>query len=950
VPSALAALGDKAAPVREAADKATKALTALLCPHGIEAVLPAIFEGMVAQKWQTNEGACRMMATLAEVAPRQVAVALPSIVPPVMDALGNARQQVKDAAVAAMTACMMTASNRDIEPFIPVLIDCMQNPVNVPDCVHKLAGTTFVQTVEAPTLSIMAPLLTRGLRQDQATAIKRKACLIVDNMSKLVENPLDAAPFLPKLLPLMDKVANEVADPECRGVAQRAHATLARVGNEGKTAPPKKADPAAVEAALRELVAARSPAVAGDAAVFGVTLAYVARLAATLKDVKNFEFDEWSGCAVGPYLAAFLPADDAEAVTRAYLARAVEEAEAEAAAAAAVDLEEGEELCNCEFSLAYGAKILLNNATMRLIRGRRYGLCGPNGVGKSTLMRAIANQQVDGFPPPEELRTIYVEHDIQASHADLMPVEFIFSDENMHTGGLDVDRPEIEAQLKAIGFTEELLAKPISSLSGGWKMKLALARAMLMKADILLLDEPTNHLDVLNVAWLEKYLTGLSTVTSIIVSHDSGFLDRVCSDVIHYANRKLKIYKGNLTEFVKQVPEAASYYSLEETVQKWTLPEPGFLEGIKSKDRAILKVHNMTFQYPTASAPTVSNVSCQVSLSSRIGCLGANGAGKSTLIKVLTGETEPTSGTVWKHPNLRIAYVAQHAFHHIEQHLDKTPNEYIQWRYAVGEDREALQKVTRQETAEDKAAKEKVHLVDGEKLKVEKLIARRKLKKDYEYEVQWAGKGPDKNTWITRDDLVEMGLERMVADLDAKEAARAGLMLRPLTKANVEKHLGALGLEAEFATHAHMRGLSGGQKVKVVLAACTWNQPHIIVLDEPTNYLDRDSLGALAAALKDYGGGLVVISHHNEFVSHLCTEKWNVGGGVVEITGAPQVGRGEKLEQKLQADEVVDAFGNTIKVKGPKKQLSRKEQKAKQKERAARRERGEEVTDTEDEE
>lgn len=100
-----------------------------------------------------------------------------------------------------------------------------------------------------------------------------------------------------------------------------------------------------------------------------------------------------------------------------------------------------------------------------------------------------------------------------------------------------------------------------------------------------------------------------------------------------------------------------------------------------------------------------------MSLSSRVACVGANGAGKSTLIKVLTGETEATEGTVWKHPNLRIAYVAQHAFHHIEQHLDKTPNEYIQWRYAVGEDREALVKATRQETAEDKAAKEKVHQI-----------------------------------------------------------------------------------------------------------------------------------------------------------------------------------------------------------------------------------------------
>ena len=101
------------------------------------------------------------------------------------------------------------------------------------------------------------------------------------------------------------------------------------------------------------------------------------------------------------------------------------------------------------------------------------------------------------------------------------------------------------------------------------------------------------------------------------------------------------------------------------------------------------------------------------------------------------------------------------------------------------------------------------------------------------------GQGPDTATWLPRDDLVEMGFERLVNELDAKEAARQGLMLRPLTKANVEKHLGVLGLEPEFATHAHMRGLSGGQKVKVVLAACTWNQPHILVMDEPTNYLDR---------------------------------------------------------------------------------------------------------------
>ena len=149
------------------------------------------------------------------------------------------------------------------------------------------------------------------------------------------------------------------------------------------------------------------------------------------------------------------------------------------------------------------------------------------------------------------------------------------------------------------------------------------------------------------------------------MSHDSGFLDRVCSDIIHYCNRKLKVYKGNLTAFVAAVPEAQSYYKLEATEQEWRLPEPGFLEGVKSKDKAILKMHNVAFQYEGRDAPTFTGATLQVSLSSRVACVGPNGAGKSTLIKVLTGETEATEGNVWKHPNLRIAYVAQHAFHHI---------------------------------------------------------------------------------------------------------------------------------------------------------------------------------------------------------------------------------------------------------------------------------------------
>lgn len=120
-----------------------------MCPHGVAAVLPTLFEGMLAQKWQTNEGACKMLQALATRCPGQVAVCMPEIVPKATEALGNARQAVKDAAAAAMSACMSTVNNKDLEQFIPMLIDTMQNPVKVPDCVHKLAATTFVQVRQA---------------------------------------------------------------------------------------------------------------------------------------------------------------------------------------------------------------------------------------------------------------------------------------------------------------------------------------------------------------------------------------------------------------------------------------------------------------------------------------------------------------------------------------------------------------------------------------------------------------------------------------------------------------------------------------------------------------------------------------------------------------------------------------------------------------------------------
>merc|ERR1712226_18459 len=339
-------------------------------------------------------------------------------------------------------------------------------------------------------------------------------------------------------------------------------------------------------------------------------------------------------------------------------------------------------------------------------RGKRYGLLGPNDCGKTTLMRAIANNQVEGFPDVDQVRTVFVEADIQGEQSHLSCVEYVLTDPKIQEYG--IPKEDVRNVLASVGFTEDGKAKPdhaVSTLSGGWRMKLALARAMLQKADILLLDEPTNHLDVINVAWVKNYLNSLKGVTAIIVSHDSGLLNDCCSNILSIENLKLRAFKGNLDEFAKVNPDIRAFFSLKsESGKKFKFPQPGPIEGVKSKGKALMKMAGCTYTYPVNEKPTLFDISVQVSLSSRVACVGENGAGKSTMIKLLVGETVPQIGDVWKHPNARIAYVAQHAFHHIESHLNKTPNEYIRWRFAnQGEDKESLVKVTLQFTEEELA-------------------------------------------------------------------------------------------------------------------------------------------------------------------------------------------------------------------------------------------------------
>jgi elongation factor 3 len=910
--------GNKSKAVVTAATDAALAICKNINPFAMKSLLPAIFSKLpVEKKWPIREMALKCLATFGETAPRQLGNALPEVVPEVTACMWDTKKQVKTAATAAMREALKVIGNKDIEHMTEKILTAITKPKEVPEIMHEMAGVTFVQSVESPALAMVVPLLLRGLRE-KATATKRQSAVIINNMSKLVDNPIDAAPFLPLLLPALETNASSIADPEARGVTEKAVEQLNRLKGLADKAVNVRGDTSKLSAEFKKAFGA-------DDAAGGLEMVidHASSIATTMMDLQYMEDVQWKKNLSGSFAAYYDAAKSDECIekVRVEAEKMMEIPEEED------EEDDAEELCNCQFTLAYGTKILLHNTKMKLLRGKKYGLLGGNDSGKTTLMRSISKNQVEGFPDSSEVRTVFVEADIQGEQSHLSCIEYVFIDEEIQA--LGVSREQVRDMLATVGFVPDGKAKPdhaVSTLSGGWRMKLALARAMLQKADILLLDEPTNHLDVINVAWVKKYINSLTNVTCIMVSHDSGFLNDCCSHILQIENLKLHTYKGNLDEFVKIKPSARSYFSFTESKMKFKFPQPGPIEGVKSKGKALMKMSKCTFTYPCNEKPTLFDISVQVSLASRVACVGENGAGKSTMIKLLVGEIEPQEGDVWKHPNARIAYVAQHAFHHIEQHLTKTPNEYIRWRYANnGEDKESLVKVTMQFTDEESGKVSKVKKV------VSELVGGRKTNKskDYEYEVRYAGSTVDSGEYLPAKTLKKMGWEKAMKAVDMKIAQRAGLYVRPLSTKNVEQHLEDVGLDKEFGTHYRMSALSGGQKVKVVIAAAMWNQPHILILDEPTNYLDRDSLGALAGAIETYEGGVVMITHNNEFCSKLCPETWVMDAGHLETKGDADwmLKQDTKIEDQQQLTEVTDAAGNVTKLKGQKKKLSKKEEK-----------------------
>lgn len=448
-----------------------------------------------------------------------------------------------------MTSLTTLLSNDDVAPRIPLLIKTMQNPSTetLQKAIHALSQTTFVAIVTSPVLALLTPLLERSLNTPSTSQeVLRQTVVVVENLTKLVHDPVEARTFLPKLKPGVQGVKDRASLPEVRELATRAVNIIKKaMGDDDGNIADGQIAPTAAEDVVKvlEKEVKQNGGLSGETGENELWMLIKLYISEMVKEDVNLRQVSRVSICIEPYLKHLLKEPRADTVAQAVQKHFVDEDHRKFGQP--IKDETGEvEIVNTDFSLAYGGMLLLSHTNIRLLKGHRYGLCGRNGAGKSTLMRSIAEGKLEGFPSKDELKTCFVEHN-QGEDADLSILEFIAKDPALAATG----RGRISEVLSDVGFTsgpQGRQQEKVGSLSGGWKMKLALARAMLMGADVLLLDEPTNHLDVSNVKWLEEYLKSHTEITSLIVSHDSGFLDEVCTDIYHYESKKLVCYPGNL--------------------------------------------------------------------------------------------------------------------------------------------------------------------------------------------------------------------------------------------------------------------------------------------------------------------------------------------------------------------------------------------------------------------
>ncbi|XP_049923554.1 ATP-binding cassette sub-family F member 3 isoform X3 [Epinephelus moara] len=503
------------------------------------------------------------------------------------------------------------------------------------------------------------------------------------------------------------------------------------------------------------------------------------------------------------------------------------------------------------FDVSFGERCLLQGAELSLATGRRYGLIGRNGLGKTTLLKMLASRNLR---VPAHISILHVEQEVEGDdtaalqsvlQSDTLREELLTEERTLNAriasgtaDGMESVRlseiygklEEIEADkaparasviLAGLGFSPKMQQQATKEFSGGWRMRLALARALFARPDLLLLDEPTNMLDVRAILWLENYLqTWQSTI--LVVSHDRNFLNAVVTDIIHLHSQRLDSYRGDYENFIKtkedrlknQQREYEAQLQYRQHIQVFIdrfrynanraaqvqsklkllerLPELKPLEkesevtlrfpdNFEKLSPPILQLDEVEFYY-SADQPLFSGLNLSADLESRICIVGENGAGKTTILKLLMGELTPVGGVRQAHRNLKIGYFSQH---HVDQ-------------------------------------------LDLNVCSVELLLNRFPGRTEEEYRHQ----------------------------------------------------LGGYGITGELATRP-VASLSGGQKSRVAFAQMTMPCPNFYILDEPTNHLDMETIEALAKALNKFRGGVMLVSHDERLIRLVCKELWVCEAGKV---------------------------------------------------------------------
>ena len=895
-------------------------------PYAFEFLFQEISKVFSSVKFQSKILGLKMICDYAKLYPHVVSSNLYLIIESLIQLSSDIKKEVKTAVKECWVAICDTIENVDIKPIISVMIEGYMNPsTKTESSLETLASTPFVNDIDIPTLSLLIPMLVRAMREKKVVC-QRKAAVVMDTLCKLIKNPVYARIFYDKLTWILDKGINEISIEEVRNVCTKSKTTLNKIYEQSNT---KLIDTITKEKCIELYTGEINKFTQINLEDYQKEIDYSIQLVLNLVKYEIRDPVIYAMC-IEPYLSNMV--DDEE--KRKQIVDSISNTLINTITVYEYDPEENEDnLCDCMFSLAYGTRVLLHQTPLKLKLNHVYGILGHNGAGKSTLLRAMSNKTLQGFP---DIEATYIEHHIPEELHDLITLDYIASNPKIAAKG--ITKEEIAKNLAELYVTEHMMNSPLSTLSGGNVQRVNLILAKLANDPLILMDEPTNHIDALSIIWLKKYIQNTTGTTFLIISHDIKFMDEVCTNIIHYETLKLKVYRGNVTEFVKQKPEAAFYFqTTSQDVLSFSIPDPGPLEGVKSLTKSVLSMKNCYFQYPSAPKPQLSDITVQVSQAARIIIAGVNGAGKSTLVKILVGEIEPNSGIIDRHPNLRMAYIPQNISACLEPHKQYTPIEYVMWRYRLGADREQSNKNTLTLSEEEMdMIRQKAKI--NKTFVIKELGSRRTGKREHEYEAKSEGT-VELVQWFSKSELVEMGYEKMVKEFDEKLAMESMMGQRKLTTGEIQKHMNSFGLEPEIAQHTKINALSSGQKMRCYLAAATFYLPHVIIFDEPTNFLDRESTNALSDAIKNFKGGVLIISHNDDFYNAITREKWLLENGSMTVFGDNMIEALEKERKKQEKEnskklkfndeeEKMDSLGNKIETAPKeKKELTRDEKK-----------------------